>query len=90
MPHPPNEHARCLCLHDFFGLMLTPHIDHLFDQEYISFTDTGKILLLTTLSHEVAQVFGVLGLQPTGSFNNSQKNYLAYHRKKGLKKPSVG
>lgn len=72
------------------GLMLTPHIDHLFDQGYISFADNGEILLSATLSHEVAQVFGVLDLQPTGSFNASQKDYLAYHREMVLKNPSVG
>jgi len=64
------------------GLLLTPHIDHLFDRGYISFADNGKILLSVSLSHEVAQVFGVLGLQPTGSFNDGQKSYLAYHREK--------
>lgn len=66
------------------GLLLTPHIDHLFDQGYISFTDSGEIILSGSLSHEVAQAFGVRDLQPIGRFNDAQKTYLAYHREKVL------
>ena len=64
------------------GLLLTPHIDHLFDQGYISFTDNGEILLSTALSQDAAQTFGVTASQPTGSFTDEQKAYLAHHREK--------
>lgn len=72
------------------GLMLTPHIDHLFDHGYISFTDDGMILQSATLSDEVGQAFGVMKLQSTGGFNHTQKTYLEYHRENILRKPCVG
>ncbi|XKH61904.1 HNH endonuclease (plasmid) [Halomonas sediminis] len=64
------------------GLLLTPHIDHLFDKGYISFTNDGELLLSGALKHEAAQTFGVSPSQPTGSFTTEQKAYLAYHREK--------
>ncbi|MDI5885641.1 HNH endonuclease [Cobetia amphilecti] len=67
------------------GLMLTPHIDHLFDQGYISFTDEGKVLLSSRLGQEAAQVFGIYNGLSTGSFTDNQKVYLAYHRDNILK-----
>lgn len=64
------------------GLLLTPHIDHLFDRGFISFTDSGKLLLSGALSHEASQTFGVSSSQLTGSFSAKQQDYLAYHRAK--------
>lgn len=64
------------------GLLLTPHIDHLFDKGYVSFTDDGELLLSGALSHEAAQAFDISPSQPTGSFTAEQKVYLAYHREK--------
>ncbi|WP_158773339.1 HNH endonuclease [Cobetia sp. L2A1] len=62
------------------GLMLTPHIDHLFDQGYISFSDEGDVILSASLGQEAAQVFGIFNGLSTGSFSDMQKAYLAYHR----------
>lgn len=67
------------------GLMLTPHIDHLFDQGYISFTDEGEVLLSGRLDQEAAQVFGIYNGLFAGSFTDKQKVYLAYHRNNILK-----
>ncbi|WP_458527259.1 HNH endonuclease [Onishia taeanensis] len=64
------------------GLLLTPHIDHLFDQGYISFSDKGEILLSASLSQDAAQTFGVRASQATGSFTVEQQAYLAHHREK--------
>lgn len=64
------------------GLLLTPHIDHLFDRGYISFADDGEILLSGELSHEAAQTFGISASQATGGFTKQQKAYLAYHRER--------
>ncbi|WP_346657478.1 HNH endonuclease signature motif containing protein [Halomonas sp. MCCC 1A11062] len=64
------------------GLLLTPHIDHLFDRGYISFTANGEMLLSDALSHEAIETFGLSVSQPIGSFSDQQKVYLAYHREK--------
>ena len=35
------------------GLLMSPHVDHLFDQGYISFRNKGEILVSTQLATEV-------------------------------------
>lgn len=64
------------------GLLLTPSIDHLFDRGFISFEDSGE-LLISPVAHMVSlQRMGV----PTdhilnvGNFSEGQKKYLDYHR----------
>jgi hypothetical protein len=62
------------------GLMLAPHIDHLFDRGWISFSDGGDILYSKDCSLDVFRAFG-LGLNiNVGIFSPEQCNYLAYHR----------
>lgn len=62
------------------GLLLSPHVDHLFDQGYISFKDNGDILICDCLDRSVLQSWGITKSN-AGAFNNRQKNYLKYHRK---------
>ena len=64
------------------GLLLAPHIDHLFDRGYISFSDEGDVLLSASLSKEAATALGVAEVDTVGSFNAKQRVYLAYHREK--------
>ena len=40
-------------LDGYNGLLLSPHVDHLFDRHYISFTNQGKILISPMLSSGV-------------------------------------
>lgn len=64
------------------GLMLSPHIDKLFDAGWISFSDSGDVLVATP---EVGQILSVWGVDPSlniGSFNADQCKYLDYHRGK--------
>ncbi len=64
------------------GLMLSPHIDKLFDAGWISFTDSGDVLVATP---EIRQVLSVWGVDPNarvGRFSEEQSKYLAYHRDK--------
>jgi len=60
------------------GLLLSPHVDKLFDKGFISFSDNGEILI----KDEAKDVFKRWNLQETnvGSFNKKQQEYLAYHR----------
>jgi HNH endonuclease len=64
------------------GLMLAPHVDHLFDKGLIGFTDSGDLLLSSSCS---AAVLGAWGISPTlnvGPFRGGQRPFLAYHRQK--------
>lgn len=70
------------------GLLLAPHIDHLFDRGFISFDDAGLILISPALTPSIAGAWGVAAGKNVGSFTSKQKGYLAYHRQnvfKGVK-----
>lgn len=64
------------------GLILTPHVDRLFDRGLISFSDEGEVLLSPALA---AGDLRRLGLETAcrgsvGSFSQRQCIYLAWHR----------
>jgi hypothetical protein len=62
------------------GLMLAPHIDHLFDRGYISFTDDGELLVSSKCSAEILEAWGVSAAHNAGPFRALQRPFLAYHR----------
>lgn len=62
------------------GLLLAPHIDHLFDRGYLTFADEGQVRLSSKLSLAAARALGVEADQrEISSFNSQQLAYLAYH-----------
>jgi len=69
------------------GLLLAPHIDHLFDRGLISFSDQGTMLLSPSLDPTVLKKWGVLLPVYVGSFNEKQCVYLKHHREKIFKGP---
>lgn len=64
------------------GLLLTPSIDHLFDRGFISFENSGELIIapvadwasLGRMGVPVGRVFNV------GGFTDGQKHFLEYHR----------
>jgi putative restriction endonuclease len=64
------------------GLLLAPHIDHLFHQGYISFTDVGDLLVSPKCPARVLVAWGISPTMNVGSFRTEQRPYLAYHRQK--------
>ena len=63
------------------GLLLAPHVDHLFDKGYISFADNGDLLISNELELETLIQWGLPSVYNTGAFSNTQCKFLAYHRK---------
>ncbi len=64
------------------GVLLTPHADLLFDRGWISFEDSGQLVVARELPTEVRSRLG-LNLKPgrnCGGFNSQQATYLEYHR----------
>lgn len=64
------------------GLLLTPDVDHLFDRGFISFEESGEILISPVAHRESIKKMGleeVLG-RNVGGFTTGQKTYLAFHR----------
>jgi len=74
------------------GLLLTPHVDHLFDNGFISFGDDGSLLISPVADLAVLRLMGVpadVAFQ-TGPFNGQQQAYLEFHRDEVFKKAAVG
>lgn len=68
------------------GLLLAPHVDHLFDKGYISFQDDGSLIVSPQLAPSVLADWGVQAKINVGGFTSKQRFYLAYHRDNRLKK----
>lgn len=62
------------------GLMLAPHVDHLFDKGYISFHDDGSLLASKLLPASVLSAWRIDGVAVHQPFSNEQAAYLSYHR----------
>lgn len=77
-------------LDGFNGLLLSPHIDHLFDQGHISFTDEGETLMSRRLNPAVLKRWGLVMPRNVGPFAAEQCVYLAYHRAKIFEKDAGG
>ena len=66
-------------LSGYNGLLLAPHIDHLFDNGLISFTDSGDLLVSAKLDSEVLARWKIEN-KNVGAFSAEQALFLAYHR----------
>ncbi|MFM0366003.1 HNH endonuclease [Paraburkholderia sediminicola] len=62
------------------GLLLSPHVDHLFDGGWITFDSTGKLIVSPRMSIEILAAWNLPTSADTGPFNTKQAEYLAYHR----------
>lgn len=68
------------------GLMLAPHIDHLFDRGWITFQENGDVLLSPQCALVIFHAFGIVPNMNVGSFTAEQDAYLEYHRDSLFKK----
>lgn len=62
------------------GLLLSPHVDHLFDRGFISFEDSGDMLISKTLSQSVLDKWSLDSGKNVGKFEQPHHDYLEYHR----------
>jgi hypothetical protein len=67
------------------GLLLAPHIDHLFDQGYISFTDIGDVVVSPKCPTGLLKAWGIDESMNVGPSRSAQRPYLAHHRAHVLK-----
>ena len=73
------------------GFVLTPSIDHLFDRGFISFENSGK--LIVSPRADVASL-AKMGVDPArninvGSFSSGQRKFLDYHREYILRMAAI-
>lgn len=68
------------------GLLLTPSIDHLFDRGFISFEDTGRLIVSPVAHPESLRRMGIETERPVnvGTFSEGQRSFLRYHRESVL------
>jgi len=64
------------------GLLLTPNADHLFDRGFISFGDSGDVLISPVADPGSLMRMGLNVRQPpnVGSFTQRQQGFLGFHR----------
>ena len=62
------------------GLLLSPHIDHLFDQGYISFSNTEELLVIPDVRTNLLDKWGIDSGTRVGEFNRDQQSFLEHHR----------
>jgi putative restriction endonuclease len=67
-------------LDGYNGLLLSPHVDRLFDRGLISFENDGKMLVSSKVDHDVLERWGIEATINVGPFKTEQSAYLEYHR----------
>jgi hypothetical protein len=69
------------------GLLLTPTVDHLFDKGFISFEDTGQLIVSPVADPVSLQRMGIdhENRVNVGAFSQGQRRYLEYHRENVLR-----
>ena len=74
-------------LNGFNGLLLSPHIDHLFDKGYISFSNSEQILIVPDVQADLLDKWGIDAGTSVGEFNRDQQSFLEFHRVEVFKGP---
>jgi len=73
------------------GLLLTPTADHLFDKGFISFEDTGRLIVSPVADPVSLRRMGIdpEGRLNVGPFSERQRQHLDFHRENVLRKAQV-
>ncbi len=74
-------------LSGFNGLLLSPHIDHLFDKGYISFSNNQELLVVPEVKADLLEKWGIDAGTHVGDFNRDQQSFLEFHRLEIFKGP---
>lgn len=62
------------------GLLLSPHIDHLFDEGYITFSSSQELVVVPEVRDKLLDAWGIDAGVRVGEFSREQNAYLDYHR----------
>jgi len=77
-------------LDGFNGLLLSPHIAHLFLRGHISFADDGRLMISRHLNRSVVKAWGLDAPRPLQGFRAEQCAYLEFHRRNVFERVSAG
>jgi predicted restriction endonuclease len=69
------------------GLLLTPTVDHLFDKGFISFEDSGQLIVAPVADPVSLKRMGIdhQARVNVGAFSQGQRRYLDFHRENVLR-----
>lgn len=67
-------------LNGFNGLLLSPHVDHLFDKGYITFSNDERLLVVPEARENLLDKWGIDAGVRVGEFNREQQAFLEHHR----------
>jgi HNH endonuclease len=62
------------------GLLLSPHVDHLFDRGFITFENNGTLAISKELNPIILDQWSLASIENVGPFNQKQSNFLEFHR----------
>ncbi len=62
------------------GLLLSPHIDHLFDEGYITFSNNQELVIVPEVRDKLLDAWGIDAGVRVGDFSREQNAYLDHHR----------
>jgi len=62
------------------GLLLSPHIDHLFDEGYITFSRNQELVIVPEVRDKLLDAWGIDAGVRVGEFTREQNAYLEHHR----------
>jgi putative restriction endonuclease len=62
------------------GLLLSPHIDHLFDDGYITFSPNQELVIVPEVREKLLDAWGIDAGVRVGDFSREQNAYLDDHR----------
>lgn len=62
------------------GLLLSPHIDHLFDEGYITCSSNQELIIVQEVRDKLLDAWGIDAGVRVGEFTREQSAYLEYHR----------
>lgn len=68
-------------LDGYNGFMLTPHVDHLFDKGWITFSASGAVVVSAHLGHGILDAWALTGNRVVSGLEASHRGYLDYHRR---------
>lgn len=72
------------------GLLLSPHVAHLFERGYVSFSDAGQLLVARQMNSMVLKRWAISPPITSRVFAARQKPYIAWHREHVFEKVAAG
>jgi hypothetical protein len=72
------------------GLLLSPHVAHLFERGHVTFADDGRMLVARQLNSTVLKRWGLDRTIASRAFSAKQRAYLSWHREHVFEKAEAG